>query len=59
MKVLDSQVPDAHIEQAVPKPQPPVPAPRKPQPKPKPQPAPVGNCKNADVSERSANCVFQ
>jgi hypothetical protein len=53
-------VPDAHITQAAPVPKPPVPAPRKTQPKTKAVPPARGdNCKNADVSERSADCLFQ
>jgi hypothetical protein len=50
---------DAPTGQTAPTPEAPAPAPRKTQPKPKPPPARVDNCKNADVSERSADCVFK
>jgi hypothetical protein len=50
-------VPEAHIQQATPVPKAPAPAARKTQPKTK-APARTDNCKNADVSERSADCLF-
>jgi len=55
-KVPDSAAVETHIRQ--PAARPPAPAPRKTQPKAK-APARVDNCRNPDVSQRDASCLFR
>jgi hypothetical protein len=54
------QEPDVQLKPPETHPKPPAPASRKTQPKTRAaSPAKTDNCKNADVSERNANCVFR